>query len=82
MCARTAKAQYFLRYDPNISGTLETVIRAPLSDLLLPTSYIRADGAPFSNFQFSAAAFGAGIATPTGADILITAPPGVSPERN
>jgi hypothetical protein len=51
-----------------------------LDELLVPGSYITAEGAEFSNFQFTAAAFGTGAITPTAADILITAPTSVNPQ--
>ena len=34
-----------------ISSSPQTVASAPLSDLLVPGSYIQADGAEFSNFS-------------------------------
>ena len=79
-CTETAKAQSFVLYDPAISGTPQTVTSATLSELLVPGSYITAEGAEFSNFQFTAAGFGAGAVTPSAADILITAPTSTIPE--
>ena len=78
--AARAKAQSFVLYDPAISSSPQTVASAPLSDLLVPGSYIQADGAEFSNFSFNAAAFGTGVITPTAADVLITAPTSASPK--
>ena len=52
---------------------------ATLADLLVPRRFIQADGAEFSNFAFSAAAF-SGAITPLAADILITAPTSPIPE--
>jgi hypothetical protein len=72
--AASAGAQTFTLYDPAISSSPQTVGSAPLSDLLVPGSYIQVDSAEFSSFSFSGAAFGSGAITPTASDILITAP--------
>jgi hypothetical protein len=79
VCPSKIKAQSFILYDPNISASPQTVVSATLDELLVPSSYIVADGAEFSAFQFSGAAFG-GAPTPTAADIMITAPTSTSPE--
>ena len=79
ICPSTTKAQSFILYDPAISPTPQTVVSATLDELLVPNSYISADGAQFSAFQFSGVAFG-GAPTPTAADILITAPTSASPK--
>ena len=77
--APPAQAQSFVLYDPAISASPQTVTSAVLADLTVPNSYISADGAMFSNFQFSASAFG-GAPTPSAATIVITAPTSPSPE--
>lgn len=74
-----ANAQTFILYDPAISSSPQTVTSATLADLLVPGAYIQVDGAEFSSFAFSAAAFG-GAPTPMAADILITAPTSPIPE--
>jgi hypothetical protein len=80
ICTQTAKAQSFILYDPAISSTPQTVTSATLDELLVPGSYITAEDAEFSNFQFTAAAFGAGVVTPSAANILVTAPTSAIPE--
>lgn len=77
--AGRANGQTFVLYDPAISSSPQTVASAPLSDLLVSGSYIQADGAEFSNFSFSAAAFG-GALEPEAAEIEITAPTSAIPE--